>query len=74
MRRARKGAVMPDELDLIQERVEADTERAIENRTRFEGDSAQSCQECGNEIPQARRDALPGVQHCVDCAAVRERR
>lgn len=25
------------------------------------------CLECGCDIPQARREALPGVMRCVDC-------
>lgn len=32
--------------------------------------SAEFCMDddCGEEIPQGRRDALPGVQYCVFCA------
>ncbi|KPF68316.1 hypothetical protein IP69_11660 [Bosea sp. AAP35] len=25
------------------------------------------CQECGGEIPEARREAMPGARLCVDC-------
>lgn len=25
------------------------------------------CQDCGNEIPEARRRAMPGARTCVDC-------
>jgi phage/conjugal plasmid C-4 type zinc finger TraR family protein len=35
------------------------------------GDSATHCAECEEPIPQARREALPGVKLCIDC--VRER-
>lgn len=31
------------------------------------------CVECGEEIPQARRDALPGVRTCTDCQSARDR-
>ena len=31
------------------------------------GDSAERCDECDELIPQARRDALPGVRFCVAC-------
>lgn len=65
---------MPDEFDIAQERVEADNERAVENRVRFRGESAAECVECGEEIPQARREALPGVTQCVTCALMAERR
>ncbi|MGL4275677.1 MAG: TraR/DksA family transcriptional regulator, partial [Morganella morganii] len=27
------------------------------------------CEECGDPIPQARREAIPGVQLCVNCQA-----
>lgn len=30
------------------------------------------CQECGEEIPLARRLAIPGVQLCVHCKALTE--
>lgn len=31
-------------------------------------ESAHECEECGNEIPQKRRELLKGVKFCVDCA------
>lgn len=31
------------------------------------GESLKFCDECGEPIPEARRKALPGVQHCVGC-------
>ncbi|WP_425098630.1 DksA/TraR family C4-type zinc finger protein [Tropicibacter sp. S64] len=36
------------------------------------GESLPECAECGEEIPEARRVALPGVKLCVDCAAERD--
>lgn len=36
------------------------------------GQSAFECQCCATPIPQARRDALPGVQLCVHCQAKQE--
>ncbi|WP_347253970.1 DksA/TraR family C4-type zinc finger protein [Leminorella grimontii] len=32
-----------------------------------DGESAIYCLSCGEEIPQARRDALPGVRYCIAC-------
>lgn len=32
------------------------------------------CTECGDPIPEARRNALPHVRVCVDCAFVMERK
>jgi phage/conjugal plasmid C-4 type zinc finger TraR family protein len=30
------------------------------------------CEDCGNEIPQERREAIIGVRQCVDCKAAEE--
>ena len=46
-------------------------ERAIQNRVVYEGVSSQIC-ECGNEIPEKRREQLPGIKTCVDCARMQE--
>ena len=35
-------------------------------------ESAFECRRCATSIPQARRDALPGVQLCVHCQAKQE--
>lgn len=34
--------------------------------------SAKFCAECGNDIPEEHRVALPGVQLCVGCKEVQE--
>ena len=36
--------------------------------------SAEECEECGDEIPEARRLAVPGVQLCVFCQEKHERK
>jgi phage/conjugal plasmid C-4 type zinc finger TraR family protein len=36
------------------------------------GDSSSHCAECEEEIPQARRIAIPGVKLCVECVAQRD--
>jgi phage/conjugal plasmid C-4 type zinc finger TraR family protein len=35
--------------------------------------SAEFCEECGEDIPQARRTAVPGVQLCIYCQSKLER-
>lgn len=35
--------------------------------------SAEFCEECGEDIPQARREAIPGVQLCIFCQERQER-
>lgn len=37
------------------------------------GESAKYCIECGEEIPEARRLALPGVKHCIECQTIRDK-
>jgi phage/conjugal plasmid C-4 type zinc finger TraR family protein len=38
-----------------------------------ENPSAEECTECGEEIPKARRELLPGVQLCVTCQSFNEK-
>lgn len=43
----------------------ANVRRALEKQSQQV--SATTCQECGDDIPVARREAVPGVQYCVHC-------
>lgn len=47
-------------------------------RRQLEQQSAQpsllECEECGDEIPESRRLAVPGCRHCVFCKERQERR
>ena len=36
------------------------------------GESLRFCAECEEEIPEARRKALPGVKLCIDCQQERD--
>ena len=60
-----------DECD--QARVFNDFHRdlAISNRERpgvsETGESRETCLECGEPIPQARREAMPGCTLCIKC-------
>lgn len=36
--------------------------------------SLEECAECGEEIPKARQEAIPGVQLCIHCQTIEERR
>ncbi len=38
------------------------------------GEGTGHCIECGDEIPEARRRALPGARTCVQCQSGRDRR
>jgi phage/conjugal plasmid C-4 type zinc finger TraR family protein len=37
------------------------------------GEASAYCVECGAEIPEARRRAMPGARTCVACQAERDR-
>lgn len=55
----------------VQDQIDASVEDAVKRaRNRLpSGESATTCQECGNAIPEARRTAVPGVRLCVVCQA-----
>ncbi|MGH8278865.1 MAG: DksA/TraR family C4-type zinc finger protein [Gammaproteobacteria bacterium] len=55
----------------VQEQIDASIEDALADvRGRMpKGKSLKYCTECGAEIPEARRKALPGVRLCVVCQA-----
>ena len=38
------------------------------------GEGATHCDECGDDIPEGRRRALPGARTCVPCQAGRDGR
>lgn len=53
----------------VQEQIDASIEDAIK-RARDQlpkGQSLPHCEECDKKIPQARREAVPGVRLCVSC-------
>jgi len=55
----------------VQEQIDATIKDAI-GRARSllpQGTSLVHCAECGAEIPEARRAALPGVRLCMPCQA-----
>lgn len=47
-------------------------QRAIDNRVQYQGESAEDCDSCGDDIPEARRLAVPGCRFCVECQGLRE--
>jgi len=64
---AKDGAVVDQITDTVADGVSAARARLPA------GESFSACEECGETIPQARRDALPGVKTCVQCQASRDR-
>ena len=72
---------MTDIIDLAADREAENLANALAEQARRAGlagktvaDSATECADCGEEIPQERRQALPGIQFCVACQTRREKR
>ncbi len=61
--------------EAVQEQIDATVESAVQlAKSRLpEGESLTHCEECGVEIPEARRKAVPGVRYCVGCQMEREK-
>lgn len=59
-------------LEMAAASEEAERQRAIARRVQYQGESAEDCESCGVEIPQARRIAVPGCRFCLDCQGMRE--
>jgi phage/conjugal plasmid C-4 type zinc finger TraR family protein len=65
---SRDGAVQ----DQIDDTV---TDAVLAARARMSaGPGEPECVVCGDDIPQARRDAVPGVRTCVACQSARDSR
>lgn len=62
---------MTDVFDRAQAREEEMRQDALADQARraqpLAGDSAIDCAMCGEKIPDGRRQALPGVQTCLEC-------
>ena len=59
----------------VQEQIDATVDSAVQlARSRLpDGESLTHCEECGVEIPEPRRKAMPGVRYCVKCQAELEK-
>ncbi|HEY3519557.1 MAG TPA: DksA/TraR family C4-type zinc finger protein [Rhodanobacteraceae bacterium] len=58
----------------VQEQIDATVADAIARARskRGRGPSLKHCEECGAPIPQARREAVPGVRLCIECQGARD--
>ena len=58
----------------VQEQIDATVEDAVKHaRDQLpRGESLSHCEECGQPIPEARREAVPGVRLCVACQSERD--
>ena len=58
----------------VQDQIDATVKDGI-NRAKSrlpQGPSLSHCRDCGGEIPEARRSAVPGVRLCVSCQNVHD--
>jgi phage/conjugal plasmid C-4 type zinc finger TraR family protein len=61
----------------VQEQIDASIEdelARLKARRQPQGDSLTHCADCDEPIPEARRQALPGVKLCIDCQQERDSR
>lgn len=58
----------------VQEQIDASVEDAVARaRKRMpRGESRSRCADCDEEIPEARRRAVPGVKLCIACQTERD--
>jgi phage/conjugal plasmid C-4 type zinc finger TraR family protein len=56
----------------IQDQIDSTVEEAVDRvrRTMPRGESLENCESCNRPIPQARREAVPGVRLCVGCQSL----
>ncbi|WP_275286894.1 TraR/DksA family transcriptional regulator [Halomonas elongata] len=67
---------MADNADRATDVVQQHVDTALANRPTWTGvDMARAeCEECGDEIPAARRQAAPWATTCIDCQEINERK
>jgi phage/conjugal plasmid C-4 type zinc finger TraR family protein len=59
----------------VQDQIDATVKDAVKRaQSRLpSGPSLSHCAECGNKIPEARQNAIPGVRLCVSCQEAADR-
>lgn len=66
---------MADLIDQANDHAEFLLARAMERRPQVSvSEGAEYCEDCGDDIPPARRVASPGCVTCIECQTVREAR
>ena len=69
---SRDGAVQDQIEDTVKDAVLAARARLAAGASSSGGET--HCVECGEEIPEARRRAMPGARTCVACQSARDGR
>ncbi len=59
----------------VQDQIDATVEDAVKRaRSRLnKGPSLSRCEDCEAQIPEARREAVPGVRLCIACQEAHDR-
>jgi phage/conjugal plasmid C-4 type zinc finger TraR family protein len=59
----------------VQEQIDATVKDAVDRAKSLlpTGPSLMHCADCGQEIPEARRAAIPGVRLCIACQEIADR-
>ena len=63
---------MRDVIDRANDIAQLELNNLIAKRKVYTGKSSLYCCECGEPIPEARRDAVPGCSLCVYCQQILE--
>ncbi|WGK60532.1 TraR/DksA C4-type zinc finger protein [Halopseudomonas sp. SMJS2] len=59
---------MADEIEIAGDYIQRKTdERTAAIRAQLQGEGQDWCEDCGEDIPQARRLALPSATRCTPC-------
>lgn len=60
----------------VQDQIDATIEDAVKHAREQlpKGESRRRCDECDAPIPQARRQAVPGVRYCVNCQEAHDKK
>lgn len=65
---------MPDEIDRANEIAEKERQREISKMRQTRHISlVEDCEDCGEPIPKARREAVPSTTLCVFCQELLEK-
>ena len=65
---------MADIADIANDYCERELADRLYGHVQYTGLSATHCEDCDCDIPLLRREAVPGVTRCIDCAELEERR
>ncbi len=67
-----QGETMVQLLDRLDERMKAEIEAIDRALVKLEAGRYGRCEQCGQDIPQSRLEALPAAPACVACAQAGE--